>query len=80
MGPNCQGCRCGGGIGNIGSIPATTTCIASSSRSTSGSFGFGLSYDFTRNIVGKAEWNRYTRVGDSNTGRGDVDLHTVAVA
>ena len=53
---------------------------ASSSRSTSGSFGFGLSYDFTKNIVGKAEWNRYTRVGDSNTGRGDVDLYTVGVA
>jgi len=49
-------------------------------RSTNGSFGFGLSYDITKNIVGKAEWNRYARVGDSNTGRSDIDMYTVGVA
>jgi OOP family OmpA-OmpF porin len=50
------------------------------SHSTNGTFGLGLSYDFTKNIVGKAEWNRYARVGDSNTGRGDIDLYSLGVA
>ena len=50
------------------------------SLGTNPNYGAGLSYDFTRNIVGKAEWNRYARVGDSNTGRGDVDMYSVGVA
>ena len=50
------------------------------SSGTNPTYGAGLSYDFTRNIVGKAEWNRYARVGDSNTGRGDIDMYSVGVA
>jgi OOP family OmpA-OmpF porin len=44
-------------------------------------FGIGAGYDFTKNIIGKLEWNRYLNVGDSNTtGRGDIDLYTAGVA
>jgi len=41
--------------------------------------GAGATYDFTQNLYGKVELDRYTRVGDSSTGRGDVDLYTVGV-
>jgi OmpA-OmpF porin, OOP family len=41
--------------------------------------GAGATYDFTDNLYGKVELDRYTRVGDSSTGKGDVDLYTVGV-
>jgi OOP family OmpA-OmpF porin len=44
-------------------------------------FGVGAGYDFTKNMVGKLEWNRYLDVGDnSTTGRGDIDLFTAGMA
>jgi OmpA-OmpF porin, OOP family len=41
--------------------------------------GAGATYDFTDNLYGKVEVDRYTRVGDASTGKGDVDLYTVGV-
>jgi OOP family OmpA-OmpF porin len=36
--------------------------------------GAGTSYDFTRNVYAKLEWDRFARVGDTNTtARGNVD-------
>ena len=46
------------------------------SHSTNGSVGLGVSYDFTKNIAGKIEWNRYLRVSDGGNGRGDIDTYT----
>lgn len=60
------------------SSSATALGGADSSRGT-GTIGAGLSYDFTRNVFGRAEWNRYARIGDDNTGRASVDLYTVGV-
>lgn len=62
----------------------STGAVAVSSQShddTVPTYGVGASYDFTKNIIGKLEWNRYQHVGDSNvTGRGNVNLVTVGLA
>lgn len=42
-------------------------------------FGAGVIYDFDRSFFAKAGWDRYTRVGDSSTGSGPVDLYMVGV-
>jgi len=42
-------------------------------------FGGGATYDFTQNWYGKLEADRYTRVGDANTGRADVDVYSLGV-
>jgi OOP family OmpA-OmpF porin len=42
--------------------------------------GAGATYDITKNVYGKLEVDRYTRVGDaSTTGRCDLDLFTLGV-
>ena len=60
-----------------GAVPVSSA----SHWGNSGTFGVGAGYDFTKNVVGKLEWNRYLNVGDSSTtGRGDIDLYSVGVA
>jgi len=41
--------------------------------------GGGFSYDVTRNVELRAEWDRFLHVGDASTGRGNIDLYTVGV-
>lgn len=42
--------------------------------------GAGTSYDITRNVYAKLEWDRYGRVGDSSTtGRADIDQLGIGV-
>jgi OOP family OmpA-OmpF porin len=41
--------------------------------------GLGATYDFTRNLFGKLAWDHYDRVGDSNTGRSDIDAFSLGV-
>jgi OOP family OmpA-OmpF porin len=48
--------------------------------STGPLLGAGVGYDLTRNVALRAEWDRYFRVGDASTGRGDIDQYTVGVA
>jgi OOP family OmpA-OmpF porin len=56
------------------------TAPGSASHSGNGLLlGAGATYDFTQNLYGKVELDRYTRVGDASTGKGDVDLYTVGV-
>jgi OmpA-OmpF porin, OOP family len=59
-----------------GGLPATSA----SNRSTNGTYGLGVSYDITKSIAARAEWNRYARVGDSNTGRSDIDMVSMGLA
>jgi OOP family OmpA-OmpF porin len=60
-----------------GAVPVS----GGSHSATHPTFGIGASYDFTQRVVGKLEWNRYLKVGDSGvTGRGDIDLYTAGVA
>jgi OOP family OmpA-OmpF porin len=42
-------------------------------------FGAGLMYDFDRSFFAKAGWDRYTKVGDSSTGNGPIDLYMLGV-
>ncbi len=41
--------------------------------------GLGLQYDFTKTIAGRAEVQRYMKVGNSNTGSGDVDFYSAGI-
>lgn len=61
-------------------LSANSVALAGAGQSrTGGTLGLGMSYDFTRNVFGRAEWNRYARIGDDNTGRASVDTYTVGV-
>lgn len=52
-----------------------------SSHDTKPTYGVGVSYDFTRQIAGQLEWDRFHDVGDRDvTGRGNVNLVTLGVA
>ncbi len=52
-----------------------TQVLGGSDKSTIGTFGLGMGYDFTRSVGARLEWDRYLRPGDANiTGRGDYDL------
>lgn len=43
-------------------------------------FGLGLKYDVTNNVSVRAEWERFTDVGDDNTtGQSDVDFLSVGI-
>jgi OOP family OmpA-OmpF porin len=49
-------------------------------KGTDFTFGVGLKYDFTRNLAGRLEFQRYNNVGETNTtGQSDVNLWTVGV-
>jgi OOP family OmpA-OmpF porin len=64
------------------SASSASGATAPGSESHSGNgllLGGGATYDFTQNVYGKVELDRYTRVGDASTGKGDVDLYTVGV-
>jgi OOP family OmpA-OmpF porin len=57
------------------------TPVSSESQSrTSGTWGLGASYAFTKNWAAQVEWDRYLKIGDSSTtGRTDIDLVTAGV-
>jgi len=63
-------------------IRQTTAPFASASASASDhnskfTFGAGARYDVTKNIGIRAEWQRYNKVGSSNTGEGDIDVLSI---
>jgi OOP family OmpA-OmpF porin len=77
-------------FGKAGAFYAKTTLDASSGGAvnvneashwgTSPLLGAGVSYDITRKVALRAEWDRYFRVGDTDTtGRGDIDQLTAGV-
>jgi OOP family OmpA-OmpF porin len=60
-------------------VQQTTPPFASASSSQSDNnsnltFGLGARYDFTKNIAVRAEWQRFSKVGSDNTGKGDIDV------
>jgi len=50
-----------------------------SEKSTNGTFGLGAAYEITKNVAANLEWNRYLKVGDSTTSKGDIDLVTLGL-
>lgn len=60
-------------------LTQTTAPFTSASSSQSGNnsnltFGLGARYDFTKNIAVRAEWQRFSKVGNDDTGKGDIDV------
>jgi hypothetical protein len=41
--------------------------------------GAGATYDFSAKWFGRAGWDRYTRLGDGTTGRGEIDFYGVGI-
>jgi OOP family OmpA-OmpF porin len=41
--------------------------------------GIGAQYDFTKTVSGRLEVQRYMKVGNNNTGSGDVDFYSAGV-
>lgn len=42
-------------------------------------WGFGAEYTFSERVGLRAEWERFENVGDSRSGKGDIDAWTVSV-
>lgn len=42
-------------------------------------YGVGAQYDFTKAIAGRIEVQRFGKVGNSNTGSGDVDFYSAGI-
>jgi OOP family OmpA-OmpF porin len=63
-----------------GSTPAGVN-VRSERNHTDGTFGVGASYNITQQIVASVEWNRYLKVGNSETtGKSDIDLITAGLS
>lgn len=60
-----------GGGGSISDKASTTDWKAN--------FGFGATYQFNKQWGMRAEWERFSNLGDSDTGESDVDLLSVGV-
>jgi len=65
---------------NVASNTGATTLNSTSKSSTRPLYGLGVSYDFSKQVVGKAEWTRYDGLGNDLTGKADIDTYTVGVA
>lgn len=79
-------------LGKIGLIRAkvdATVAATGPGGSASGSdsatkwkttFGFGVSYNLTKTVAIRGEFERFLKLGDNNTtGEGDVDLYSVGI-
>lgn len=60
--------------GGGGSASASTT--ATNVRFT---YGLGAQYDFTPSIGARLEWQRFDKLGNDDTGKGDVDLVSAGI-
>ena len=57
-----------------------TTPVDNTSHTGTGLLiGAGVNYDFDRAFFAKAGWDRYSKVGDSSTGSGPIDLYMLGV-
>lgn len=51
-----------------------------SGASTGANFGFGAKYDFSSNVAVRAEWERFSDVGnEATTGTSDIDMLSIGV-
>jgi len=66
-----------GTTGAVAFAPGTNTSPKHSG--SNGKLGIGAGYDFTPTVGARVEWERASKLGDDNTGKGDVDLLSVGV-
>ena len=57
------------------SVPGVN--VSASGSSTDLAWGLGAKWNYTRNVSMRIEYERFNDVGDSNTGRSDVDLLSI---
>jgi len=62
-----------------GDTEATAPGVSESETNNDLTFGFGVRYDFTKNLGVRAEWQKYSDVGGGNIGESDVDVISVGV-
>lgn len=55
------------------------TATGSSANRTGWLAGLGAQYDFSRAVFTRLAWDHYDRVGDSSTGKSDMDAFTLGV-
>jgi OOP family OmpA-OmpF porin len=60
-------------------VPGFAATVSDSSRSTDLTFGLGARYFFTPNFGGRAEWQRYQKVGNSTIGTDDIDVFSLGL-
>ena len=53
------------------------TATGSNASRTGWLAGLGATYDFSRNWFAKVGWDHYDRIGDSNTGKVDIDAFSL---
>jgi OOP family OmpA-OmpF porin len=66
-------------LGTTGAVvfePGTNTSPHSGSNAK---LGIGAGYDFSPTVGARVEWERASKLGDDNTGKGDVDLLSAGV-
>jgi OOP family OmpA-OmpF porin len=66
-----------GTTGAVAFAPGTNTSPKHSGSNLK--LGIGAGYDFTPTVGARVEWERASKLGDDNTGKGDVDLLSVGV-
>jgi opacity protein-like surface antigen len=59
--------------------PAPGTNTNASTDEANLSYGFGVQWDFAKNVTLRAEWKRFVDVGDANTGEFDLNLYSVGL-
>ena len=62
------------------SSSGTSGVSSTSDHSTNATYGLGASYAFNKDWTAKLEWNRFHDVGETSTGKDNIDLYTVGVA
>jgi OOP family OmpA-OmpF porin len=55
-------------------IPPSSSVTESSENVSGATFGLGMQYDFMRHFGMRVEWQRYSKIGSSQTGEGDTDV------
>jgi OOP family OmpA-OmpF porin len=56
------------------SNPLTPCCTSETATGTGADFGVGVKYDFDKDMGVRAEFQRFTSIGNDSTGKSDVDL------
>lgn len=51
----------------------------SGDKETNGTVGLGASYDFGNRLIGKLEWDYYRSVGNSSSGKPNINTYTVGI-
>jgi OOP family OmpA-OmpF porin len=54
--------------------PFTSASSSQSDNNTDLTYGVGARYDFAKNFAVRAEWQRFSKVGSDQVGKGDIDV------